>query len=99
MPGTWWCSVTSGTFVAVRQCRPSRHCSTEQLRGAEFFYNRMLIDGSYAFLQWRAVARDMHIPDGADSYVITDGRIQLQTISYTVTSKPMAVNTTPRVSD
>ncbi|MFA9429927.1 nuclear transport factor 2 family protein [Egicoccus sp. AB-alg2] len=62
----------------------------EQLKDAEFFYDMVLVDGPYAFLQWRAVAQDMHVSNGADSFVVRDGRICMQTISYALSTKPSA---------
>ena len=37
-----------------------------------------------AFLEWTVEAGPFRVPDGADSYLIEHGRIQAQTIHYTV---------------
>lgn len=47
-------------------------------------YRLRLVDGEVAFLVWsgRSPAGEVH--DGADSFVIRNGRIVVQTIQYTV---------------
>lgn len=64
----------------------------EQLRDTQFFYDTVLVDDPYAFLQWGAHARDMHVSDGADSFVVRDGKICMQTIFYTLSTNPGALN-------
>ena len=48
-------------------------------------YNHTLIKDKYAFLEWTAKGKNKEVLDGADSFVIEDGKIVLQTIHYTVT--------------
>lgn len=43
-----------------------------------------LTSGDYAFLEWRGQSADIHVEDGADSFVIRDGRIVMQSIHYMV---------------
>lgn len=38
-----------------------------------------------AFLEWSAMSPHAKVTDGADSYLIRNGRIIVQTIHYTVT--------------
>jgi hypothetical protein len=55
---------------------------------AQYTYNETLVAGPYAFLQWSArVASEERVTDGADSFVVQDGLIVLQTIHYTVNGK------------
>lgn len=56
----------------------------EELPGAEFEYRTRLVEGELAFLERTAHAKGAVVEDGADSYVIRDGRIVAQTIHYTV---------------
>lgn len=42
-----------------------------------------LVDGESAFIEWCADGRAGDVRDGADSFVIRDGRIVVQTIHYT----------------
>ena len=66
---------------AVRQ-------SAEELKaqapGARYDYLTCLTHGDWGFLEWRAESERARIDDGADSYVIRDGLIRMQTIHYTV---------------
>jgi ketosteroid isomerase-like protein len=47
-------------------------------------YKHTLIEGDYAFLEWTARSKDKSVYDGADGFVIKDGKIVLQTIHYSV---------------
>jgi hypothetical protein len=49
-----------------------------------FEYRHTLVEGDYAFLEWTARAEDRVVGDGADSFVIKNGKIVLQTIHYSV---------------
>jgi hypothetical protein len=51
---------------------------------ATFEYRHTLIVGDYAFLEWTAKADDRVVCDGADGFVIKNGKIILQTIHYGV---------------
>jgi len=50
-------------------------------------YNHTLVKGDYAFLEWTAKGKDKVVLDGADGFVIKDGKIVLQTIHYSVVNK------------
>ena len=57
---------------------------SEQLPNASFTYRTLQVDGEYAFLEWTARADGARVKDGADSFVVRDGRIVMQSIHYTV---------------
>ncbi|MBA3640869.1 MAG: nuclear transport factor 2 family protein [Acidobacteria bacterium] len=59
-----------------------------ELPNCTFTYRTQLVEGDVAFLEWTARADGARVDDGADSYVIRDGRIMAQTIHYTVTPEP-----------
>ncbi len=59
----------------------------DELPNATFEYRTMLLAGEVAFLEWTARADNAKVEDGADSFVIRDGRIVAQTIHYTI--KPL----------
>jgi hypothetical protein len=59
----------------------------EQLPDASFKYNKVLIEEEIGFLEWSASSKKAKVEDGADSYVVRNGRIVAQTIHYTVTNK------------
>lgn len=56
----------------------------KELPNARFKYRTRLVDRNIAFLEWTARADGAKVEDGADSFVIRDGRIVAQTIHYTV---------------
>ncbi len=56
----------------------------EELPGATYEYRTKLVEGEVAFLEWEARSEHARVRDGADSYLIRDGRIIAQTIHYTV---------------
>jgi len=56
----------------------------EELPGAPYVYTNRLVEGRFAFLEWTSEAEHTRVRDGADSFVIEDGRIVAQTIHYTV---------------
>lgn len=58
----------------------------QELPHATFEYRTRLIEGEMGFLEWTARAAGAVVDDGADSYLIRDGRILAQTIHYTVKS-------------
>lgn len=50
----------------------------------KFEYVRRMVEGDIAFLVWTGRSPVGEVKDGADSFVIRDGRIVAQTIHYTV---------------
>jgi hypothetical protein len=64
--------------------RRSRSVLEDDLPGGEYEYLTTLVVGDYAFLEWRGDAERVQVEDGADSFVIRDGRIIMQSIHYTV---------------
>lgn len=64
--------------------RESRTILAEDLPGGDLEYLTKLCSDDYAFLEWRGQSQDIHIEDGADSFVIREGRIVMQSIHYTV---------------
>ena len=59
-----------------------------ELPNCTFHYGTQLVEGEIAFLEWTAEAAGARVRDGADSYLIRDGRIVAQTIHYTVEPSP-----------
>jgi hypothetical protein len=57
----------------------------KDMPGGSWEYRVRLVEGDYAFLQWTGrTVRARKVCDGADSFVIRDGRIAFQSIHYTV---------------
>lgn len=60
-----------------------RRQAPRELPDTTFDYDEVLVDGEFAFLEWRGRGSDgTCVCDGADSYVIHDGRITAQSIHY-----------------
>ena len=56
-----------------------------ELPDASFPYTAQVVSGEVALLEWTAQASTgARVDDGADSFVIRNGRIEAQTIHYTV---------------
>jgi hypothetical protein len=59
----------------------------EMARGGSFQYINKLVEGRMGFLEWAYEDANVRIRDGADSYLIEDGKIVAQTIHYTMEEK------------
>ncbi|MDX5347443.1 MAG: nuclear transport factor 2 family protein [Hymenobacteraceae bacterium] len=59
----------------------------EQVPDMTFDYKYFTVEGEVGFLLWSADSKNTFIDDGADSYVVRNGRIVAQTIYYTVKQK------------
>jgi hypothetical protein len=55
-----------------------------------FQYTYTAVEGRMAFLEWAYEDAQVKVTDGADSYLIEDGKIVAQTIHYTVQHKQQA---------
>ena len=55
---------------------------------AAFQYTYTSVEGRMAFLEWAYEDSRARVRDGADSYLIENGKIVAQTIHYTVEQKP-----------
>jgi hypothetical protein len=57
---------------------------SKELPNSVFEYRTRLVEGDIGFLEWSGRGDHAYVDDGADSYVIRDGKIVAQTIHYTV---------------
>lgn len=73
-----------GVFTGRDQVRVLAELLEAQLPDATFDYTTILVHHHLAFLEWTAEGPTARVKDGADSFVIRDGRIVAQTIHYTV---------------
>ena len=62
--------------------RTSAKALADQLPEACFEFRFKVIDGEHALLHWSARSANARVDLGVDTFVIRDGRIVLQTISY-----------------
>ncbi len=56
----------------------------EELPDSTFEYQTQLVAGEVGFLEWTGRGGGFVVEDGADSYLIRNGKIIAQTIHYTV---------------
>ena len=73
-----------GVFTGRDQVRVLAELLDAQVPGASFEYTTVVVHGDVGFLEWTADSPTARVRDGADSFVIRDGRIVVQTIHYTV---------------
>ena len=73
-----------GVFRGHAGVRQSADLLAEHLGEARFGYTRRLVEKDVAFLEWEAWSQEVSVCDGADTFVIRNGLIAIQTIHYTV---------------
>jgi hypothetical protein len=80
-----------GTFRGHQGVRQLAQMLGEELpeHGA-FQYTYRAVEGRMAFLEWAYEDALVRVTDGADSYLIENGKIVAQTIHYTVEQKHQA---------
>ena len=70
--------------MARQAVRASADRLGRQLKHLQFQYLARHVVGDYVFLLWRTDSADVCIEDGADSFVIRDGRIVMQSVFYRI---------------
>ncbi len=74
-----------GAFHGHRGTKQLADRLADELPDMEFVYDEVLVERDFGFLAWSATASNGNrVDDGADSYVIRDGRIVAQSIHYTL---------------
>lgn len=80
---------TYGVFRGKEGVREKARLLAEQLPGGRWTYRTVMVEGELGFLEWTAESDNgARVEDGADSYLIRDGRIRAMTIHYTVLPPP-----------
>jgi hypothetical protein len=80
--------INRGTFRGHEGVRQLAHMLGEELpEQRSFEYTYRAVEGRMAFLEWAYEDEDVRVRDGADSYLIENGKIVAQTIHYTVEQK------------
>jgi hypothetical protein len=74
----------TGAFEGHDGVRKSAKELERYVGNIPYTYNHTLVKGDYAFLEWTAAGENKAVTDGADGFVIKDGKIVLQTIHYSV---------------
>jgi hypothetical protein len=78
---------TYGTYHGHEGLKKLMDILVKELPEQTFDYKNILVEGEVGFLEWSGSSEKAKVEDGADSYLIRDGRIIAQTIHYTVTPK------------
>jgi hypothetical protein len=74
-----------GVFRGIQGVRDKAQLLAKQLPGGRWTYRTILVEEELGFLEWSGEAESgARVEDGADSYLIRDGRIRAMTIHYTV---------------
>ncbi|QKT03481.1 nuclear transport factor 2 family protein [Ectothiorhodospiraceae bacterium 2226] len=74
-----------GVFRGHEGVRRAARLLAAQLPGGRWEYRTVLVEGELGFLEWGGRGTDgVRVEDGADSFVIRDGRIRAMTMHYTV---------------
>ena len=80
--------INRGTFHGHEGVRQLAHMLGEELpEQSSFDYTYRAVEGRMAFLEWAYEDGNVRVRDGADSYLIEEGKIVAQTIHYTVEPK------------
>lgn len=76
---------TYGIFRGLDGVRQAARLLEEQLPGGRWTYHTVMAEGELGFLEWSGVGENgVRVEDGADSYLIRDGRIHAMSIHYTL---------------
>ncbi len=74
-----------GIFRGISGLWNKVHLLAEQMPGGRWVYHSVMVERKLGFLEWSGIAENgARIDDGADSYLIEDGKIKAMTIHYTV---------------
>lgn len=74
-----------GVYHGIEGVREKVRLLNEHLPNGRWLYTNIMAEGEMGFLEWTAEADNgVRVEDGADSYLIRDGRIHAMTIHYTV---------------
>ena len=76
-----------GTFRGHDGVRKAAKLLGDQLKGGKYNYKLIQCEDKMCFLTWTAESDSVIIPDGADSFLIEDGKIKVRTIYYSVQEK------------
>ena len=80
--------INRGTFRGHEGVRRLARMLIEELpEHSSFEYTYKAVEGKMGFLEWAYEDANVRVKDGADSYLIEDGKIVAQTIHYTVEQK------------
>lgn len=78
---------TYGRFEGHAGVRDAAALLDEQVNAGRWRYLRLDVHDDMAFLEWTGDGTNAAVHDGADTFLIRDGRVRIMTIHYTVVPK------------
>ena len=85
-----------GTFYGHDGVRHSAHLLALLLPTINYKFDTLLIRGQIAFEEWEAEASKVEVQHGIDAFVISNGKIKVQTIWYESQSRKRSLRRSPR---
>lgn len=76
-----------GVFFGKKGIKNAILLRESQIPGAQFLYASQSWYGEIAFLEWRAHSNKTYVLDGADTFLIRNDKIIMQTRHYTVINR------------
>jgi hypothetical protein len=73
-----------GTFRNHQGVKDAAELLEKQIGTTTYEYHTKMVEGNIAFLEWSAKNESVHIDDGADTFLIRNGLIEIMTIHYTL---------------
>lgn len=73
-----------GAFLGRMGIKKAYSFLESQIPDADFLYCSKSFHNNVAFLEWQAESDDTYVDNGANTYVVDNGKIVAQTIHYTV---------------
>jgi hypothetical protein len=74
---------SGGSYHGHQGAKDSARHLADSIGDSTFTYRHTIVEENYAFLEWTASSGDTKVCDGADSFIINNGKIIQQTIHYT----------------
>jgi hypothetical protein len=78
---------TYGRFDGHAGIREAAELLMNQVKGGTWRYLRLDVHDEIAFLEWTGDGSNAVVHDGADSFLVRDGKVRVMTIHYTVVPK------------
>jgi hypothetical protein len=75
---------SDGEFRGHQGIREAARALFAKLPGTDYEYTNTMVAGELAFLEWRGRSARARVDDGADSFIVRQGRIVYMTAHYTV---------------
>ncbi len=73
-----------GCFMGHDGVKKYAEIINEKIPEADFLYINRMWNGEMAFLEWQAESAESYVDDGAESFLIRNGQILVQTVHFTV---------------